>query len=344
MARRDFRIKHRSIQTRVVRAFRSSFVHSAKKMKESLGNVKSTIRTTSGRLCITVLGSSAVGKTALTVQYLTSRFIGDYYSGTDMTYHHSFPYMGGSLKTNVDILDISRPHDNDVQEEDDMLLSLDTEKCNAFIVVYSLTNSKSFDRARQILSRLPFNSPKYLVANQLDLQHRRQVTRVEGQAVADEFGCPFDEFSAAESLYKDYPTQNQCGVKIVFQKLIRQLISSSHMLPYPRMIRFSAFSKILGALVTKTRHAANNNNNKAQKSLSNTRKSSLSSCSDRSSNSSGNTSIGSVDSIAVLTPEMSLLHIDTNSSHLLYGVKSKPISIARQKNPINYPSSQNASI
>lgn len=51
---------------------------------------------------------------ALTVQYLTNRFIGDYYSGTDMTYHHSFPYMGGSLKTNVDIIDISRPIGNDV--------------------------------------------------------------------------------------------------------------------------------------------------------------------------------------------------------------------------------------
>jgi hypothetical protein len=47
--------------------------------------------------------------TALTVQYLSNRFIGDYYSGTDMTYPHSFSYMGGSLKTNVDILDTSRP-------------------------------------------------------------------------------------------------------------------------------------------------------------------------------------------------------------------------------------------
>lgn len=124
-------------------------------------------------------------------------------------------------------------------------------------------------------------------------------------------------------------------MKIVFQKLIRQMISSSHMLPYPRMIRFSAFSKILGALVTKTRHAASNN--KVQKINSNTRKSSVSSC----SNSSGNESQGSVDSISVLTPEMSLLQIN---SHLVYGVKTKPIAIARGKSLINYPLSQNASI
>lgn len=120
-----------------------------------------------------------------------------------MTYHHSFAYMGGSLKTNVDILDISRPSRNDVSrhhlllfwiwkanwflviilkvigEDEEMLSSVvGTDKCVAYLVVYSLTNSKSFDRAREILSRLPFHSPKYLVANQLDLQHRRQVCRI----------------------------------------------------------------------------------------------------------------------------------------------------------------------
>ncbi|EFX66776.1 hypothetical protein DAPPUDRAFT_116024 [Daphnia pulex] len=330
-------------------------------MKESLGNnVKSSttsnnIKTNNtgnnNKLCVTVLGSTAVGKTALTVQYLTSRFIGDYFSGTDMTYHHSFAYMGGSLKTNVDILDISRPSRNDVIGEDEEMLSsvVGTEKSVAYLVVYSLTNSKSFDRAREILSRLPFHSPKYLVANQLDLQHRRQVSRLEGQTAADEFGCPFDEFSAAEPQYEG----QQWGVKIVFQKLIRQLISNSHVLPYPRMIRFSSFSKMIGAIVSKTRHhSASSNNKLQQKNFASHnqhnnnihRKSSMSSCSDRSSNSSGNNSTGSVDSIATLTPDMSLLHI--NSAHLIHGVKSKPIPIVHRKLVIssNYPSSQIASI
>lgn len=237
------------------------------------------------------------------------------------------------------------------------------EKSVAYLVVYSLTDCKSFDRARQILSRLPFSAPKYLVANQLDLQHRRQVcnlpflqfignqrfneflhsqvSRLEGQAVADEFGCPFDEFSAAEPQYQG----QQWGVKTVFQKLIRQLISNSHVLPYPRMIRFSSFSKMIGAIVSKTRHHSASSNNKLQqqqKKLSH-RKSSVSSCSDRSSNSSGNNSSGSVDSIATLTPDMSLLHI--NSAHLMYGAASKPIPIVHRKIATdNYPSNQIASI
>ena len=45
----------------------------------------------------------------------------------------------------------------------------------AFLVVYSLADSESFENARQILAALPFNAPKYLAANQLDLEHRRQV-------------------------------------------------------------------------------------------------------------------------------------------------------------------------
>jgi hypothetical protein len=173
-----------------------------------------------------------------------------------------------------------------------------------------------------------------------------QVSRLEGQTTADEFGCPFDEFSAAEPQYEG----QQWGVKIVFQKLIRQLISNSHVLPYPRMIRFSSFSKMIGAIVSKTRHHSANSNNKSQhqqqKNFANqhNRKSSMSSCSDRSSNSSGNNSTGSVDSIATLTPDMSLLHI--NSAHLIHGVKSKPIPIVHRKllTSSNYPSSQIASI
>lgn len=70
-----------------------------------------------------------------------------------------------------------------LDEEEDLLKLIECHhaaaatagKSCAYLVVYSLTNSQSFIRAQEILARLPFNAPKYLVANQLDLQHRRQV-------------------------------------------------------------------------------------------------------------------------------------------------------------------------
>lgn len=57
----------------------------------------------------------------------------------------------------------------------DILSSWPPERTGAFLVVYSLTDAKSFIRAEEILQQLPTSAPKYLVANQLDLQHRRQV-------------------------------------------------------------------------------------------------------------------------------------------------------------------------
>ena len=72
-------------------------------MKETLGHSKSR-----GRLCITVLGASSVGKTALTVRYLTGRFIGDYCSGADTIYQHTCPYLGSwPMTMDIDILDVS---------------------------------------------------------------------------------------------------------------------------------------------------------------------------------------------------------------------------------------------
>ena len=49
---------------------------------------------------------------ALTVQYLTGRFIGDYYSGSDLVYRHEIPHLGGSFTTRVDIVDTSQSLDS----------------------------------------------------------------------------------------------------------------------------------------------------------------------------------------------------------------------------------------
>ncbi len=46
----------------------------------------------------------------------------------------------------------------------------------AYLVIYSLTDAASFDIAEEILQILPSAAPKFLAANQLDLQHRRRVT------------------------------------------------------------------------------------------------------------------------------------------------------------------------
>lgn len=42
-----------------------------------------------------------------------------------------------------------------------------------------------------------------LIGNKFDLQHQRKVTLEEGHALAQQFGCPFFETSAALRLFVD---------------------------------------------------------------------------------------------------------------------------------------------
>ena len=129
------------------------------------------------------------------MRYLTGRFIGEYICGNDMTYRQTVSYFGGLSKTSVNILDISRSTSkvcrdtksnlkmcymfcglwqvDDLPSVDD--LSKWSTTNNAYIIVYSLTDLHTFNRAKEILSMLPSQNLKYLVANKLDLQHRREV-------------------------------------------------------------------------------------------------------------------------------------------------------------------------
>lgn len=60
---------------------------------------------------IVVLGNVNVGKSALTVRYLTRRFIGEYRSNTDLLYSQTITHENGLL--DVEIIDISTEQEND---------------------------------------------------------------------------------------------------------------------------------------------------------------------------------------------------------------------------------------
>lgn len=152
------------------------------------------------------------------------------------------------------------------------------------------------------------------------------MAREDGQNLADRYGCPFNEFSAAEA-NKDGPH----NVKIAFQKLIRQLVTNAYVLPCPR-IRFSAFSKLLASFVSKTRQSSNA---KLQRGLS-----SGSTCSKLSASSRSNSS----DSNSVISTDSSLVEIvqDSLSPVRRPSKCTLPIPILFQKD--SYSKTQAASI
>ena len=148
---------------------------------------------------------------------------------------------------------------------------------SAYLIVYSLTDDKSFRTAVRLLEQLPTNAPKFLVANKLDLEHRRQVSRQQGQRAADHFASSlFGEFSAADN-------SSSSLVKSTFRKLIRQAIRASYVLPSPQ---FPSLTKLFGSLRIRKRSNTNSSSSSVEALIRGRRGGSSSSSSTKSSNSS----------------------------------------------------------
>lgn len=116
--------------------------------------------------------------TALTVRYLTRRFIGEYRSNTDLLYKQTVTLDSGVL--DVEIVDISAENENDFPVEQ-------IQWADACLIVYSITDRASYEYAQRSLGELRQlqNSPSaYLIGNKADLDHLREVSAT-GDGSAD---------------------------------------------------------------------------------------------------------------------------------------------------------------
>lgn len=107
---------------------------------------------------------------ALTVRYLTRRFIGEYRSKTDLLYKQTVVLDTGLL--DVEIVDISAESDDEFPLE--QILWAD-----ACLIVYSITDRSSFEYVARSLAeirQLQSQPVAYLIANKADLDHLRQVS------------------------------------------------------------------------------------------------------------------------------------------------------------------------
>jgi len=156
---------------------------------------------------VLVVGAPNVGKSALTVRYLTKRYIGEYDHQTENRYKHEAMINGEPVI--FEILDTCPKNEND-------LLSGDLiQWADGFVLVYSILDRISFDYIRRfrrhitqyrstnptgIRSGDSVNVPCVLLANKADMVHLRQVTTEEGEVAGREMECYFAEVAAAEQV------------------------------------------------------------------------------------------------------------------------------------------------
>ncbi|XP_060517439.1 ras-related and estrogen-regulated growth inhibitor-like protein [Cylas formicarius] len=147
---------------------------------------------------IAVIGKSSVGKSALTVRYLTRRYIGEYRSNTDLLYKQTLTVKNTSLE--VEIVDVCSCDLQAFPEEA-------IHWADAALVVYDITCRESFKQASEMLQKvleIRNQMPTVLLGNKADLEHLRQVEEVEGRTVGIQNNCQFYEVSVAENSQEIY--------------------------------------------------------------------------------------------------------------------------------------------
>jgi Ras-related protein Rap-2C len=172
---------------------------------------------------VVVLGSGGVGKSALTVQFVSGTFMEKYDPTIEDFYRKEIEVDGAPCV--LEILDTAGT------EQFASMRDLYIKNGQGFVVVYSITSQQTFQDVRHMkdqIVRVKSGSysggsadanriPILLVGNKVDLEHQREVSTLEGMTLAQSWGCPFMETSA----------KNRCNVNEVFAEVVREMSLSS---------------------------------------------------------------------------------------------------------------------
>ncbi|KAM6435324.1 ras-related and estrogen-regulated growth inhibitor-like protein [Python bivittatus] len=171
---------------------------------------------------ILVTGAQKVGKSALTVRFLTRRFIGEY-GNIESIYSHNMKMAG--QKACFSIWDPACPQVANLQS---YLNEKQLRWADGFIIVYSICDRASFSFARHQLHWIQHSKrrsgagrmPIILVGNKRDLQHQRTVSSEEGRLLALSTHSGFFEISTAETYH---------GSLVVFHELLNMVQDSRNL-------------------------------------------------------------------------------------------------------------------
>lgn len=151
------------------------------------------------------LGDSGVGKTSFLYQYTDNTFNGRFISTVGIDFKekrvvHRVPgpdgLMGRSQRVHLQLWDTAG------QERFRSLTTAFFRDAMGFLLLFDLSSEQSFINTRNWLSQLQThayceNPDVILCGNKADLEDRRQVSEDRARDMADKFGLPYFETSAA---------------------------------------------------------------------------------------------------------------------------------------------------
>ncbi|XP_012276084.1 GTP-binding protein REM 1 isoform X2 [Orussus abietinus] len=139
---------------------------------------------------VAMLGTRGVGKTALVSQFMTSEGINAYERQREVPSEQSVFVMLNGEESELRFLNVTNP-----KTELEKLAPPD-----AFVVMYSVIDKTSFQRAEEYLARLHDQDllrgrPAILVGNKVDLVRSRAVSSQDGKCMACTYRAKFIEIS-----------------------------------------------------------------------------------------------------------------------------------------------------
>ena len=150
------------------------------------------------RMTMYVLGSGAVGKSALTLRMVNNDFVEDYDPTIEDSYRKTI--VVDDIRVVLTIVDTAG------QDEYRTMRDHAMKSGDAYLLVYAIDDRNSFDEAKHLYQDIllardgsPITPPVVLAGNKVDLAAERKVTFVEAREAARHiFKCPFLETSAKD--------------------------------------------------------------------------------------------------------------------------------------------------
>ncbi|KFD53988.1 hypothetical protein M513_05255 [Trichuris suis] len=156
---------------------------------------------------IAVVGADGSGKSALTVKFMTKRYIGEYHVNLEDTYCKQITVCNNECMLWI----------MDTVEQDGKSSSRYISWADIFLLLYSVTDKDSFEYAENLLKEIRGHDHSIcvrshmvcLIGNKSDLERYREVSKNQGAIMAAMYSAKFyeisvtEEYSTIKKLFRD---------------------------------------------------------------------------------------------------------------------------------------------